>query len=212
MGLTKLKIASTPYTYVLEWTKLGKRYIGARWAAGCHPSDLWNSYFTSSEYVAEFVKEHGAPDVILIDQTFDNATDAMSREGALLKLYGAVKSEAFLNKNAFGFFDYSDPEINKKRSEALKGKKKTAQQRALLSIAKIGNKNRLGTKTSPQGRLNIGLSKLGSKASEETKAKMSNAHKGKKHAIVTCPHCGTSGGLTGMKSWHFNNCKLKLGE
>lgn len=60
MLVSKLKIKSTPYTYILEWTSQNKRYIGARWAAGCHPSDLWNEYFTSSKYVGEFVKKYGA--------------------------------------------------------------------------------------------------------------------------------------------------------
>lgn len=25
---------------------------------------------------------------------------------------------------------------------------------------------------------------------------------------VTCPHCGKTGGLTGMKKWHFDKCRL----
>lgn len=33
----------------------------------------------------------------------------------------------------------------------------------------------------------------------------------KKHMpqpIITCPHCGKFGGISNMKRWHFNNCKL----
>lgn len=40
----------------------------------------------------------------------------------------------------------------------------------------------------------------GRTTSEETKAKQRRQ--------VTCPHCNKTGGLTGMKSWHFDNCKL----
>lgn len=25
--------------------------------------------------------------------------------------------------------------------------------------------------------------------------------------LVTCPHCNKPGGTSGMKRWHFNNCK-----
>jgi hypothetical protein len=45
--------------------------------------------------------------------------------------------------------------------------------------------------------------------SEETKAKMSLANKGRMFEKVTCPHCNKIGGLTGMNRWHMDNCKFK---
>ena len=33
-----------------------------------------------------------------------------------------------------------------------------------------------------------------------------------KQEIVTCPHCGKSGGISAMKRHHFDNCKNKLGN
>ena len=42
----------------------------------------------------------------------------------------------------------------------------------------------------------------------ETRAKLSEKNKGK-HEIVTCPHCGKSGGSRAMKRHHFDNCKEK---
>lgn len=50
-------------------------------------------------------------------------------------------------------------------------------------------------------------SKVGSTASAETKAKMSATRTGMKYPIVTCPHCGKSGGAATMPRWHFANCK-----
>ena len=35
----------------------------------------------------------------------------------------------------------------------------------------------------------------------------SNFGKRWKQEIVTCPHCGKSGGISGMKHYHFENCK-----
>lgn len=32
---------------------------------------------------------------------------------------------------------------------------------------------------------------------------------GKKHDLLTCPHCGKTGGKNGMIQWHFDKCKLK---
>ncbi len=51
------------------------------------------------------------------------------------------------------------------------------------------------------------ISKLGTAFSAETRAKMSAARVGKKCRIVTCPHCGKSGGAATMPRWHFANCK-----
>lgn len=246
MSIAKLKIAATPYTYVLEWTKLGKRYIGARWAAGCHPSDLWNSYFTSSEYVAEFVKEHGAPDVILIDQTFDNAMEAMAREQELQYSFNVRENDAFLNKAVAGVWDHKDTAIIEKIRQANIGKKHTDEHKAKIGAASkalvrtpehcakisagnlgkprskehkanlvkalMGNTRRKGTKTSEQGRKNMSLARMGMRPTDETKRKMSLAHMGRKHDIVTCPHCQKTGGSTGMRSWHFDHCKMKIGE
>lgn len=46
----------------------------------------------------------------------------------------------------------------------------------------------------------------GAKQSPETVAKKSKALRGYKHDILTCPHCGTKGGATSIKRWHFDNC------
>lgn len=48
--------------------------------------------------------------------------------------------------------------------------------------------------------------------SPETIAKRSEKLRGYKHDILTCPHCGTSGGATSIKRWHFDNCEGKRPE
>ena len=30
---------------------------------------------------------------------------------------------------------------------------------------------------------------------------------GRKHELITCPHCGKTGGKNGMIQWHFDNCR-----
>ncbi len=45
----------------------------------------------------------------------------------------------------------------------------------------------------------------------EVVAKRSLKLVGYKHKIVTCPHCGTSGGNTSIHRWHFDNCSGKKG-
>lgn len=45
--------------------------------------------------------------------------------------------------------------------------------------------------------------------SEESRIKKSLLLRGYVHKTVVCPHCGESGGETGMKQWHFENCAGK---
>ena len=46
----------------------------------------------------------------------------------------------------------------------------------------------------------------GYKQSEETRRYKSLLMQGYKHRTVTCPNCGTSGGETSMRRWHFEKC------
>jgi hypothetical protein len=64
----------TPFTYIIGWSELNKFYYGKRTAKNCHPSELWTKYFTSSEYVNDFVLQFGNPDIILVDIIFDSVS------------------------------------------------------------------------------------------------------------------------------------------
>ena len=102
-----------PYTYLLRWTSHNKCYYGRRTAKNCHPSDLWRTYFTSSTYVSDFVKEHGNPDIIEIRKIFDSSESVQSRitqcnnwEEKLLAKVNAAINPLFLNRsNSVGNFD-----------------------------------------------------------------------------------------------------------
>lgn len=162
LNIQTLPVQSTPYTYILEWTKQGKRYIGARWASGCHPNDLWSTYFTSSKYVAEFVAQYGAPDIILIDKIFDTAQEAMAREQGLQKQFDIKNNDAFLNKAIAGIFNFNDPDIRKKMSAA-----------------------RLGTKQSPEWIAWVTEFHRTRKRSADTGRKISTSRKGHRHSKAT---------------------------
>lgn len=51
-----------------------------------------------------------------------------------------------------------------------------------------------------------GAGPFGVKVSEEMKQLKSNQMTGYVHKKITCPNCGTSGGETSMKRWHFDKC------
>ena len=93
---------NTPYTYRIGWSKTGMNYVGARWAKNCHPSDLFVSYFTSSKYVANYIKEHGMPDIVEVIETFtgeDRRQKVRLSEADELVRLDAVNRDDYLNKH-----------------------------------------------------------------------------------------------------------------
>ena len=53
----------------------------------------------------------------------------------------------------------------------------------------------------------VGLNK-GKKFDKYVGDKLRAIHTGRIHKKITCPHCDKTGGITSMKRWHFDNCKL----
>ena len=87
-----------PYTYLVGWSLLNKWYYGVRFAKDCRPSDLFETYFTSSNYVKEYYKLHGKPDVIQVRKFFQNIDDARCWEHKVLKRLHAVANDTWLNQ------------------------------------------------------------------------------------------------------------------
>lgn len=88
-----------------------------------------------------------------------------------------------------------------KYSESLKGKIFSDEHRANLS------KSHKGIPNTPEQKAKISAKLKGRKFSEETLNKM-RQKKGPQQT-TTCPHCGKTGGLAGMRRYHFDNCNLK---
>jgi hypothetical protein len=233
MTAAALKIERTPYTYILEWTKLGKRYIGARWGKGCHPGDLFTGYFTSSKYVHDFVATHGNPDLILIDQICSTPQEAISREEHLLRLYDAQRSDTFLNKSLSGCWSNHDPEILAKISATSRGRVVSLETRAKIGAANRGQKrspafsemlSRLhtGRVVSEEARRNMSiahkgrimpehekLKRRGRKLTDEHRTKLRLAHRNRKWPKVSCLKCRKVGGINVMHIYHLENCGIK---
>jgi ssDNA-binding Zn-finger/Zn-ribbon topoisomerase 1 len=154
-----------PYTYRIQWSKTGMNYYGVRYARDCHPDEFWIKYFTTSDYVTEYRKEHGEPDIIEIRKQFlteNRVDDAREWEHRVLKRLDVIERNDYLNmSDGKGI----DPR--------------------LASAARTGISP--GNKNLPQP--------------EYIKAK-----KRKPKEVVTCPHCGKSGGISTMRRHHFDNC------
>ena len=155
---------------------------------------------------------------------------AFALERRYIEWYGRKDLETGILRNRtdggdgiYGFKHSS--ETRKKISESNKGKTKGR----ILSEdtrKKISNTMK-DKKLSDSHRRNISESRKGMKLSDvhrkalskawltrppvstETKVKMSDAKKGIKKEIVTCPYCQKTGGKPAMMRFHYDNCKQK---
>jgi hypothetical protein len=97
-----------------------------------------------------------------------------------------------------------------------RGRKLSEAHKHKCSVYHMGNQWGLGTKRTPQqnaaksvlmkGRKIL----LGIKHSEIKNKEKSIRQKGQKRGpaeLISCPHCGKTGGSNCMKRWHFDNCK-----
>jgi hypothetical protein len=91
----------TPYTYLIGWPELDRWYYGLRFAKNCHPDEFWVKYFTSSDVVDSFVKEHGAPSVREIRRTFGDSQvkEAREFEHRVLRRMKVLSDSRWLNKS-----------------------------------------------------------------------------------------------------------------
>ena len=110
------------YTYCIGWKALKKFYYGVRWRniiEKRHPKDdLIIHYQTSSNYVKEFIKENGMPDLVHVNRTFDNSEDARSYEKQMLCRLDVLNNDMWLNKTNRNLPTFK----NKKHSKKSKNK------------------------------------------------------------------------------------------
>jgi hypothetical protein len=98
-------------------------YYGVRYGKGCHPSDLFVTYFTSSDYVAVYIKEHGMPDIIEVRKIFTGEyrrKRATLHERKVLKRMNVLFRDDYLNKNDGSLqMNWDDPELKEKHRQGL---------------------------------------------------------------------------------------------
>lgn len=168
------------FTYLIGWSSLDTWYYGVRFARGCHPKQLWVSYFTSSRKVDAFRKEHGDPDVVQVRKIFIEPVDAVLWEAKALRRIGVPNRSNFLNKarmNGNGcLIAATSKEKSLKISMLMKGRVFSEETKVKMSIGSTGKK------ATPETKAKMSQSQKGRIHSEETKAKMrawQEANKGK---------------------------------
>jgi hypothetical protein len=98
-------------------------YYGVRYGKGCHPTDLFVTYFTSSDYVTDYIKEHGMPDIVEVRKIFtgkDRRRKATLHESKVLKRMNVLFREDYLNKNDGSLqMNWDDPELKERHRQGL---------------------------------------------------------------------------------------------
>lgn len=175
----------TPYIYLIGWPHLDMYYIGCEYGEKtkiAHPTNLWNTYYTSSKHVKKFVEENGDLNIIQVRKTFQTAVDTVKYESRILRRLNAKNHPKFLNQHngdgKFGKIGFHSEETRRKMSETRRGKQ--------------------GKPISEETRQKI----------SETMRGKPSPKKGMHYPKVLCPHCGKIGGGSSMHRWHFDNCKF----
>ena len=115
------------YTYRITCIPTGQSYYGVRYANNCNPSDLWNTYFTSSTIVHKLIKVHG-PDQFQteIRKIFEKGEDARAWECGVLTRLKANTNPVWLNMHN-GAQRACCLDISAKNGTANKGRKRNPE-------------------------------------------------------------------------------------
>ena len=151
---------SQPYTYMLQDSNNGKKYIGCRFAKGCAPSDLGVSYFTSSRVVSSLFKANPGRFQISILMT-GSEDEVIEFEKRLLDECNAVLDDSYYNRTS-GRAIHPD--------DRLAGALKEHAKRSPELYAKIAAK--MHAKTTHEHRSKAAKKSIENLGLEDLKAKM----------------------------------------
>ena len=97
---TQLMAIYTPYFYIIQDTRNGMYYAGAKWAQGCHPDQLLKEggYPTSSETIKKIIDENGLDTFVIRKiRTFETGGKAYDYETRFLVKVDARNNPSFYN-------------------------------------------------------------------------------------------------------------------
>ena len=184
-----------PFTYCITFLLTGEKYYGVRYAKKCHPSQLWDTYFTSSTKIHDLISMYGKSAFSFeVRKIFTTKEEACAYEHRFLTKINAATNPKWLNSsNGAGTF-HCTKESSKKAGYKHRGKT-------------VSNTTRQKISNATKGRVS---SKKGKPISIETRQKISAGGLGipKPPKILSCPYClSTIKGASNAKRWHFDNCK-----
>ncbi len=180
-----------PYVYWIKNNITTIKYIGVRWKnvrlKKTPVQDFGKTYFTSGTLEKDFKKN---PDNFKIKfiSTFDTVEEAIAFEKKQTKK--VYKNKRYANIASYPAIIHT-PEMLRKKSESMKGKKHSEESKRKMSVAQKGKKLSEEAKRkmsiahqnmSEETKRKMSESGKGRIFSEETRRKISEANKGKKHS------------------------------
>jgi len=226
-----------PYTYLIGWPEHNIWYYGVRYATGCHPSDLWNPYTTSSKHVNNAVTLYGVPPVRQIRKIFNDGQAARLWESNVLKKMNVVHNAKWLNKTDTQVFEPMFGDANPMRRDEVvamfKGNNhpnKKLENRTKISIShkakgdshhtknpEFRNKMKeiilaLGNDHPMKRPENSGENHPMKLSKNRNKAKENNTGKnnpmfGKTQKKKHCDYCNQDISINTYPRWHGERCK-----
>ena len=191
----------TPYTYLVGWSHLNKFYYGVRYAKGCHPSELWIKYFTSSNIVKKYRKEYGEPDIIEVRKEFEDANKARIWENTVLKRMSAKYDSRFLNQTDNISIKLSEDQYTKMFTKEVRSKMSDSARKRGYDETQLA-KARENIKYDANRNTKISKSLKGRII--HWNEKISKSHDNR---IKTCEHCDKTVKEITYHRWHGKNCK-----
>jgi len=146
-----------------------------------------------------------------------NKDDILSKEEYFIREYNSISESYNMTTGGEGGVPTDDvrkklsennamknPIYRKKVSEALKGHSYTPSEKHLQHLRTVW----IGRKHSEESKKK--MSENNPMNDPKNREKISLAKKGVLDPKIQCPYCHKSGGNSGIKRWHFENCKQKI--
>lgn len=110
-----------PFTYYLYHKPTKQKYYGAKFAAGCQPSDLWTTYFSSSKKVHKLIEEYGLDSFdVKVRKIFTTKIDCLLWEETVLTRIHILEKDDWLNDHIGGHRFRNNGHHNNKVSQEMK--------------------------------------------------------------------------------------------
>ena len=191
------------YTYIYKDPSkgMGPFYVGKGSGKRAYDHLKGNKYNPPLHYrIQKMLREGNTPEIEIINVTCENT--AYRLEMFLIDQYGRkdLGRGTLLNMTNGG--DNPPNQRGKKRPYKERSSRRGIKR---PDVSKRMKENNPMTGKTGKNHPIFGMKRLD--VSEHNKTNPPNL--GRKQEIISCPHCGKSGGKNAMTRWHFANCKSK---